>query len=87
MRITDPNQTAVLTDVFNLMPGLVIEEVGLPAIVTSVIRDSDHETVTFTTNSPAGDSTIVRSWADGHMVRVIGLAVDCEIENVDLFDS
>ena len=80
-------QSGILTDIFNLMPGLVLEDLGYPAIVREVSRDMDTETITFTVNTPDGDRTVMRSWARGDMVRLIGLAVDCNPDNIDLFNS
>jgi hypothetical protein len=78
---------APLTDIFNLMPGLVIELLGAPAIVTTVDRDSDHEIITFMVNTPQGDFELRGSWGSGQLVRVIGLAVDNQPDNIDLFEA
>lgn len=87
--VTLPQQVppAPLTDCFNLMPGLVIDYYGTPAIVTEVSRDIDREVVLVNVNTPDGDFALPMSWAQPHMVRVIGLAVDCEPDNIDLFQS
>lgn len=89
-------QSSVLTDVFNIMPGLVVEVVGLPAVVLDVTRDMDTEKITFTVNTPEGDLTLVRSWARGDTIRLIGLCVsaglgegdrDDYLDSLDLFEG
>ena len=77
----------VATDVFNLMPCLVIDYVGQPGIITAVSRDMEEELVTFTVNTADGDVVVVRSWGKGDTVTLIGLAVDCQPDNIDLFNS
>lgn len=78
---------APLTDAFNLMAGLVIDYYGQPAIITNVTRDMDNETIHVEVNTTQGDFSLPMSWGYPNMVRVIGLAVNCEPDNIDLFTS
>lgn len=80
-------ERTVVTDVFNLMPGLVIEVAGMPGVVTEVTRDIDTEKITFKVNTPEGDVEFTRSWAKGHCVRLIGIAVSLDVDAISLFDA
>lgn len=78
----------VSTDVFNLIPGLVLDYLGQPGIVMpNILRDHGTEMITFELNTPDRFVTVTRSWGNGDRVNVIGLAVDCEPGNIDLFNS
>lgn len=77
----------ISTDCFNLMPGLVIDYVGQPAVVTNVIRDVQTEVITFSVNTPDGDVTLHRSWGRGDTVTIIGLCPNLDVDSIDLFNS
>lgn len=78
---------SVLTDTFNLMPGLVIDFLGGPAVIVEADRDIDREINHLTINTPTGDHEVALSWSGGQLVRVIGLAVHSEPDNISLWDE
>jgi hypothetical protein len=74
-----------LLPAFNLLPGLVVDFMGTPGIVTTVRRNSDLEYVTFGVNTPANDVELTLDY--NSMVSVIGTAVDLEPDNIVLFNE
>ena len=76
-----------LVSSFDLVPGVVIEFLGQPAIVTSVSLDCDTEVATVTLNTPRADYELGLSWAVPNTINVIGLAQNCEPDNLVLFNS
>lgn len=77
----------VQIDVFNLMPGLVIDYVGLPAVVKAVSRDHDAEVIYVDLDTPGGEASIARSWSNpSGTATLIGLSHDGDIDSITYFD-
>jgi len=72
---------------FDLIPGLVIDFLGLPAIVIHNVRDHDNEIAYVTINNTDGELTFKASWAQPNTISVIGVTVDLQPDNIVLFDS
>lgn len=72
---------------FDLVPGLVIDFLGEPAIVTASQLDVLRGVNTLTLNASDGDFEVDLSWASSRMVNVLGVARDCEPDNITLFNS
>jgi hypothetical protein len=82
-----PEQQRPTIDAFSVIPGLVVDLLGGPAIVVGVDRDHDHEVNTLTLNTATGTHTIGLEWAGGQRVTVLGVTVDNAPDNIDLFDA
>lgn len=72
---------------FDLIPGLVIDLLGAPAIVMDNQRDLDREVATITLDREGTTHTIDISWAQASTINVIGVTVDLEPDNITLFNS
>lgn len=71
---------------FDLIPGLVVELLGQPAIVISIDLDIDQEVNTVIINTPHGDHTLTLSWAEPDSIQVIGVCQGLHPDNITLFD-
>lgn len=79
-------KNTVQTDCFNLMPGLVIDYVGQPAVVVDVGRNLDTEVITFDVEIPSGQTIpLSRSWGVGETVTLVGISVNLDLDSIDLF--
>lgn len=79
--------STVTIDAFSVIPNLVIDLLGGPAIVAEVQRDSDREEITITMNTAQGDQQVTLSWASGQRITVLGVTVDLAPDNIDMFDA
>lgn len=71
---------------FDLIPGLVIDFLGMPAIVMENDRDLENEVAHVTVNTPDGDQKFSMSWANSDTITVIGVTVGLSPDNIVLFD-
>jgi hypothetical protein len=72
---------------FDLIPGLVIDLLGAPAIVLDNQRNSDTEVATITLDREGVTHTLDVSWAQASTINVIGVTVDLQPDNIVLFNS
>lgn len=72
---------------FDMIPGLVIDLMGQPAIVIENDRDLEREIAHLTLNTPEGDQKVSMSWANADSIRVLGVAVNMEPDNISLFEK
>lgn len=72
---------------FDLIPGLVIDFLGMPAIVMSNSRGCDEEVAALVLNTAQGDVSVSIPWNMENTISVIGVTVDLEPDNIVLFDS
>lgn len=74
-------------DLFSVIPDLVVDLLGGPAIVTEVHRNSDREEATLTLRNASGDHEVTASWSTGQRVTVLGIAVDGNVDNIEFWNS
>lgn len=77
-----------LVSSFDLVPGVVVDLLGRPAVVITNRLDSDTEIATLTLDPGLGATIdLPVSWAASDHISVIGLAQDCDYDNISLFAS
>lgn len=82
-----PEQQLPTIDAFSVIPGLVVDLLGGPAMVSAVHRDHDSEQITLDLSTATGEHHVTLSWASGQRVTVLGVTVDNAPDNIDLFDA